>query len=101
MYIYDNEVTVVWSRYRPGVAQMVGRGIALLFHDCGTRREWVVSSTPRRHFTLEKNPVPILQKAGWVPEPVWRGEKSRPHRDIYDKTLPDSSQNEKYLNQNL
>ena len=22
-------------RYRPGVAQRVGRGIALLFHDCG------------------------------------------------------------------
>ena len=27
------------SRYRPGVAQRVGRGIALLFHDRGTRRE--------------------------------------------------------------
>jgi len=26
------------SRYRPGVAQRVGRGIALLFHDRGTRR---------------------------------------------------------------
>ena len=29
---------VKFSRYRPGLAQMVGRGIALLFHDCGTRR---------------------------------------------------------------
>ena len=28
-----------WSRYRPGVAQKVGRGIALLFHDRGTRKE--------------------------------------------------------------
>jgi len=26
------------SRYRPGVAHRVGRGIALLFHDRGTRR---------------------------------------------------------------
>ena len=26
------------SRYRPGVVQRVGRGIALLFHDRGTRR---------------------------------------------------------------
>jgi len=26
------------SCYRPGVAQRVGRGITLLFHDCGTRR---------------------------------------------------------------
>jgi len=25
--------------FRPGVAQRVGRGIALLFHDLGTRRE--------------------------------------------------------------
>ena len=29
------------SRYRPSVAQRVGRGIALLFHDRGTRRGWV------------------------------------------------------------
>jgi len=41
-------------RYRPGVAQRVGWGIALLFHDRGTRRGWVVSSTPRPHFTPGK-----------------------------------------------
>jgi len=29
---YNWESKVKWSRYRPGVAQMVGRGIALLFH---------------------------------------------------------------------
>ena len=33
-------VKVKCSRYRPGVAQRVGRGIALLFHDRDTRR-WV------------------------------------------------------------
>ena len=55
-----------WSRYRPDVAQKVGRGIALLFHDSSTRREWVVSSTPRPHFTPGKDPVPILQEAGWA-----------------------------------
>jgi len=27
----------------------VGRGIALLFLDRGTRRDWVASSTPRPH----------------------------------------------------
>ena len=69
------------TRYRPGVAQRVGRGIALLFHDRGIRRGWVVSSTPRPHFTPGKNPVPILQEAGWAPGPVWTGRKSRPHRD--------------------
>jgi len=54
-------VTVKWSRYRPGVAQRVGRVIALLIHDRGTRR--AVSGQqhasaalyprerPRTHFT--------------------------------------------------
>ena len=53
---------------------MVGRGIALLFHDRGTRRGWVVSSTPRPHFTPRKDPIPILQEAGWAPGPVWTEE---------------------------
>jgi len=58
---------------------------ALLFHDRGTRRRWVVSSTPRLHFTPGKEPVPILQGAGWAPGPVWTGRKSRPRRD----SIPD------------
>ena len=41
---------------------------------------WVVSSTPRPHFTFGKDPVPILQAAGWAPGPVWTAGKSRPHR---------------------
>jgi len=76
---------VKWSRYRPGVAQRVGRGVALLFHDRGTRRGWVVSSTPRLHFTPGKDLVPILREAGWAPGPVWMGRKSPPHRD----SIPD------------
>ena len=75
-------VKVKCSRYRWGVAQRVGRDIALLFHDRGTRRGWVVSSTPRPHFALGKDPVPIVQEAGWA---VWTGGKSRPHRD----SIPD------------
>jgi len=70
---------------RPGVARRVGRGIALLFHDRGTRRGWVVSSTPRPQFTPGKDPVLILQEAGWALGPVWTGGKSRPHRD----SIPD------------
>jgi hypothetical protein len=31
----------------------------------------VVSSTPRPHFTPGKDPVPIVQEAGWAPGPVW------------------------------
>jgi len=78
-------IKVKWSRYRPGVAQRVGRDIALVFHDRGPRRGWVVSSTPQPHFTPGKDPVPILQKAGWAPGPVCTGGKSRPHRD----SIPD------------
>ena len=76
---------IKFSRYRPVVAQMLGRGIALLFHDRGTRRGWVVSSTPRLHFTPEKDPVPIVQEAGWAPGLVRMGGKSLPHRD----SIPD------------
>ena len=82
IYIYRK---VKWFRYQPGVVQRVGRGIALLFHDRGTRSGWVVISTPRLHFTPGKEPVPILQEAGWAPGPVWTGGKSRPHRD----SIPD------------
>ena len=70
------------------VAQRVGRGIALLFHDCGTGRGWVVSSTPWPYFTPGKDPVPILQETGWAPGPVWTGGKSRPHRDSIRTVQP-------------
>ena len=80
-YGWSKKVKVKLSRYMPGMAQRVGRGIALLFHDRGTRRGWVVSSTPRPHVTPGKDPVPIVQEAGWAPGPVWTGGKSRPHRD--------------------
>ena len=38
----------------------------------------MVSVTPRPLFTPGKDPVPIVQEAGWAPEPVLdRGGKSR------------------------
>jgi len=43
------------------------------------------SSTSRPHFTPGKDPVPIVQEAGWAPGRVWTGGKSRPHRD----SIPD------------
>jgi hypothetical protein len=52
------------------------RGVALLFHDHGTRRWWEVSVTPRPHFTHGKDPVPIVQEAGWAPGPVWTGAEN-------------------------
>jgi len=46
--------------------------------------EWSASRSGRT-FPPWKDPVPILQKAGWAPGPVWTGGKSRPHRD----SIPD------------
>jgi len=58
------------------------KGIALLFHDHGTRRGWGVSVTPRPLFTPGKDPIPIAQEAVWALGPVWRGvENLAPHRD--------------------
>ena len=51
-----------------------------------------VSSTSRPHSTPGKDPVPILQEAGWVPRPVWTDGKSRFHRDsIPDRTVRSQS----------
>ena len=59
------------------MAQRVGRGIALLFHDRSTRRgEW--SAARPAYLTHGKDPVTIVQEAGWGPGPVWTGEKSGP-----------------------
>ena len=93
LFGFVKEVWKFWATLRnckvkrPGVAQRVVRGIALLFHDHSTRRGWVVSSTPRPHFTTGKDPVPILEDAVWAPGTVWTGGKSRPHRD----SIPDRS----------
>jgi hypothetical protein len=52
------------------------RRIALLFHDHGTRRGWRISVKPRSLFTPGKDPVPIVQEAGWAPGPVWTGAEN-------------------------
>jgi hypothetical protein len=64
------------SRYRPGLAQRVGRGIAILFHDRGTGRWWVVSSTPRPHFTFwGKTRYPFYRRLGGPQARSGRGGK--------------------------
>ena len=65
--------------------------IALLFHDHGSRRGWVVSSTPRPYFTSGKARVPIVQEAEWATGPVRKGGKSRP-TGIWSADRPARSQ---------
>ena len=62
----------------------MSRGISLLF--LGLRHtRWGGGSAARPSWSvraLGKEPVPILQQAGWVPGQVWTGGKTRPHRDL-------------------
>ena len=64
------------------------RGIALLFHNHGTRREWGVSVTPWPLFTPGKDRVPIVQEAGWAPGPVWTGVENLAPTEIQSPDRP-------------
>ena len=68
------------------------RGIAVLFLDHGTRREWEVSVTPRPLFTPGKDPVPIVQETGWTPGPVWTGAENLAPTGIRSPDRPARSQ---------
>jgi len=68
------------------------RGIALPFLDHGLRRWWGVSVTPRPLFTPGKDPVPIVQEAGWAPGPVWTGAENLAPTGIRSRDRPARSQ---------
>ena len=68
------------------------RGIALLFLDHGTRRGWGFSVTSGPIFTPKKDPVPIVQEAGWSPGPVWTGAENLAPTGIRSPDRPARSQ---------
>jgi hypothetical protein len=68
------------------------RGVALPLLDHDTRRGWGVSVTPRPLFTPGKDPVPILQEAGWAPGPVWTGAENLAPARIRSQDRPARSQ---------
>jgi len=41
----------------------------------------VVSHTTPLHLQ-ERDPVPIVQEAGWVPGPLWTGAENLPHSNV-------------------
>ena len=68
------------------MAQTVGRGIALLFQDLGSRSEWVVSSTPRP--TLPQERPATHRTGGWVcTGPVWTDGNYRPPPGFDPRTV--------------
>ena len=69
------------------------RGIALIFHDCGTRRSWGFRLTPRPLLTPSgKDPLPIVQEAGWALGPVWTGAENIAPAGIRTPDRPARSQ---------
>jgi len=58
----------------------------------GTRRGWGVNVTPRPLFTPGKDPVPIVQEAGWAPGPVWTGAENLAPTGIRSPDRPARSQ---------
>jgi hypothetical protein len=84
-------VKVKQSSYRPEQAQRVDRSIALPFRDLGVRRGVWSASHPGR-FTPRKDPVPIVQEAGWVPRPVCTTAKNLAHTGIRSPDRPARSQ---------
>ena len=72
-------VKVKWSCHRPGVAQRVGRGIALLFHDRALEEGKWSAARPGHTLPPEKTRYPLYRRLGGP-----KGQ-SRPHRD----SIPD------------
>jgi hypothetical protein len=81
------QVKVKLSRYTPRWHVGSEEVYLLLFLVLGTRREWGIGSTPWPPFIPGEPRVPIVQEAGWAPEPVWtqrQEEKSSAH--VGDRT---------------
>jgi hypothetical protein len=58
----------------------------------GTRSGWGVSVTSRPLFTPGKDPVPIVQEAGWAPGTVWTGAENLAPIGIRSPDRPARSQ---------
>ena len=52
------------SLYRPGVAQRMGRGIALLFYDCDTRSDEWSAAISGRNLSPGKTRHPLYRRLG-------------------------------------
>ena len=72
IYIY---IKLKFTLERVTKTQRGSRGIAPLFFNLGAR--WGGWSAPRPgRFTSWKDPIPIVQLAGWTSEPVWTGAEN-------------------------
>jgi len=50
------------------------RGVQVLiysFFNLGSRCRWVANATPWAVYPRQRDPLPIVQKSGWAPVPIW------------------------------
>jgi hypothetical protein len=52
----------------------------------------VVNSAPRLPYSQEKDPVPVVQEAGWVSELVWMGPEKAPSTGVRTPDSPARSE---------
>ena len=62
--------------YTGRTAHRGSRGIALPFHEDGTIKEVRVKCHAPAALYPGKDPVPIVQEAGWTPGPIWTGAEN-------------------------
>jgi len=77
---------------QPMKAQRRGRGIALVFLNLGAKWRCLVNTTPRPIYPWVRDPVPIVQKTGWAPGPVWTGAENLTSACIQSPDRPACSQ---------
>jgi hypothetical protein len=68
------------------------KSIAYSVLDLGTRKGWRVSVTPRPLSTSGKDPVPIVQEAGWAPDRSGQVRKISTPTGIRSPVRPTRSQ---------
>jgi hypothetical protein len=73
------------------------RGIALLFFNLVRRWRWVVEATLRPLYPREGHPVPIMQEAGWVAGPDWKGAESIALTGVRSPDRPNHSESSSVL----
>jgi len=56
---------------------MGSRGMAVAILTFGTNWGLVHNATHWPLYLRERDPVPIVQEAGWAPDPVWAGVEKR------------------------
>jgi hypothetical protein len=62
------------------------------FFSLRARWVWMVNATPRPLYPRARDPVPIVQRAGWAPGPVWTGTKNLASTGIRSPDRPASSE---------